>query len=97
MAKETPVDVQIVERAMKDVGFRAALKKDPRAAIEKEFKVKLAKKVKVVVHEEGDNIWHIVIPKAQADVELSDVELKEVAGGSCCTCGRSTHQTFTCK
>jgi hypothetical protein len=90
--KSSSIEVEITKRAMKDADFRKALKKDPKGVIEKEFKVSLPKTLQIQVHEDADNITHLVLPKAQG--ELSDGELEAVAGGRCCTCGVHTHQTL---
>jgi hypothetical protein len=100
MSKES-VDSKIIARAVKDPAFRKQLVADPKGTLEKEFGVKLPASVKVQVHEEQDDVRHIVLPGApkKQSVELSDDQLEAAAGGMrseqcCCTCGSSTHQTF---
>lgn len=101
------LDEQLMERAMKDPEFRRNLIANPRATLEKEFKISLPAGVAVQVHEDSSTTRHVVLPKAQTSgVELSDAELSMAAGGMrradgstcpCCTCGVSTHQTIFSK
>ncbi len=98
------IDEQVLEKAMKDSDFRRKLIADPKATLEKEFKVKLPAGVAVQVHEDSDRVRHLVLPGAmKGGVELTDDQLATAAGGlrrsggstcPCCTCGVSTHQTI---
>jgi hypothetical protein len=100
---KTSIQNKIVERVMKDPTFRKQLMASPKETFEKEFKVKLPAGVTVQVHEEGDDVVHIFVPKegSKRGADLSDDQLQAAAGGMrptgeecCCTCGVSTHQTF---
>ncbi len=97
------IDSKIIALAAKDSAFRKRLTADPQGTLEKEFGLKLPPGVKLHVHEEGDNVRHLVLPKAPSkQVELSDDQLEAAAGGlrsagaggCCCTCGSSTHQSI---
>ena len=109
---EKSIDEQLMERAMKDPEFRKNLIANPKATLEKEYKITLPAGVAVQVHEDSSTTRHVVLPKAQmGGVELSDAELSTAAGGMrpadgargsantcpCCTCGVSTHQTIFSK
>jgi nitrile hydratase alpha subunit len=73
----------IVERAVKDKRFRAALTEDPKSAIAKEFGIELPDDVKVQVHENSPKDIHIVLPNPLEPTErrpLTREELEQVAG-----------------
>lgn len=98
------IDSKIIALAAKDSAFRKRLIADPQATLEKEFGLKLPPGVKLQVHEEGESVRHLVLPKAPSkQAELSDDQLEAAAGGlrpasggsgCCCTCGSSTHQSI---
>lgn len=95
------IDTKIIALAAKDSAFRKRLVADPQATLKKEFGLELPPGVKLQVHEEGDDVRHLVLPKAPSkQIELSDDQLEAAAGGlrnagaCCCTCGSSTHQSI---
>lgn len=77
------IEKQIIEKAMKDLNFRNALKKDPHSTIEEEIGIKLPEGFSISVMEESANQFYIVLPPEQDKVndELTMEELTEVAGG----------------
>ncbi|HEU5374625.1 MAG TPA: NHLP leader peptide family RiPP precursor [Ktedonobacteraceae bacterium] len=104
-------DQAIIDKAMRDEAFRQRLLRDPRGALQDAFGAFIPASVTIHVHEETASDVHIVIPGAkgaygasQGNVqELSDADLEVAVGGmmasggktGCCTCGRSTAQSFS--
>jgi hypothetical protein len=76
---------KLIAKALKDPKFREELKKDPAAAIEKEFGVKVPAGVKVKIVEDSADSVHLVLPPAKSE-EISDKDLDKVAGGCNHTC-----------
>ncbi|HXZ05649.1 MAG TPA: NHLP leader peptide family RiPP precursor [Ktedonobacteraceae bacterium] len=75
---------QIVAKAMKDEAFRQYLLQDPKLALKRELGLIVPVGVTVQIHEETATTLHLVLPmKTLTDQlqELSDEELKEIAGG----------------
>lgn len=71
---------ELVSKALKDPSFRAELKKDPAAAIEKAVGVKLPDGVTVKVVEDSASVVHLVLPPAAQP--LSEGNLGKVSGGA---------------
>jgi hypothetical protein len=75
---------QIVARAMKDEAFWQHLLKNPKQTLEREMGLNVPQGVTIQIHEETPTIFHLVLPMKPPTgelQELSDEELKEVAGG----------------
>ena len=73
---------QLTVKASKDKAFRRRLIKNPRAAIEKELKIKLDSGTKVTVIEETPKTWHISIPaKSKTAVKAGPLVLLKDRGG----------------
>jgi hypothetical protein len=74
----------ISRKALTDTAFRAQLLSDAKAAIAKEFGVKLPEAVAVRVHENSETVLHLVVD-SQVDLatsrRLTGQELTQVAGG----------------
>ena len=73
----------VVERAVKDSRFRAALTKDPRGTIAREFGIQLPEDVQIEVHSNSEKTIHIVLPSPMELTErrpLTKEELGQVAG-----------------
>ena len=72
----------LYEKALKDEAFRRRLMADPKGTIEQELGTKLRDGVKVYVHEETADTFHLVLPHLPSkNRELSEAELAAVAGG----------------
>ncbi len=71
----------IAKKAGENEEFKLALLSDPKAALEKEFKVTFPDDIKVEVHVESSKVLHLIIPAASTD-ELTDDQLEDVAGGA---------------
>ena len=75
---------QIVAKAMKDEAFRQHVLNDPKQTLEREFGLSVPHEVTILVHEETLTTSHLVLPMKRPTgelQELTDEELKEVAGG----------------
>ena len=75
---------QIVAKAMKDEAFRQHLLRDPKQTLEREFGLTIPHGVAIQIHEETPTTLHLVLPMKPLTAqlqELSDEELKEIAGG----------------
>ena len=74
---------KVVERAIKDPEFRAALEKDPKSAIAKEFAIEFPKNVVIHLHENSEHVMHLVLPsplKMQEQPPLDAEALSRMAG-----------------
>jgi hypothetical protein len=72
----------LVERTLTDDAFRREFLGNPEAVIERETGKKLPEGIHIKAIEDTPTTAHIVIPaKTAAGGELSDAELKKVAGG----------------
>ena len=63
--------------------YRAALLKNPKAVVEKQFNMTVPDNVQIKVVEENASTIFVVVPHAVASgAELDDADLEKVAGGS---------------
>ena len=63
--------------------YRAALLKNPRAIVEKQFSMALPDNLTVKAVEESADTIYVVVPHAvESGAELDDADLEKVAGGS---------------
>lgn len=74
---------ELIAKAVKDPSFRAALLKDPAAAIAKSTGMKLPDGLAVKVLEDSASTVHLVLPPAPA--ALSQKELEKIAGAGPCS------------
>jgi hypothetical protein len=104
--QESP-DREIAVRALRDEEFREALLSEPEATLSREYGVTIPDGVRVQVHEETEDVIHLVLPGRPnrrldqvSDRDLDDTIARMMPGDprgltSCCTCGSSTEQTLT--
>ena len=63
--------------------YRAALLRNPRAIVEKQFNMTIPDNIAVkAVEESADTIWVVVPHAVAAGAELDDADLEKVAGGA---------------
>lgn len=75
------LESKIIAHAWKDRRFREHLLADPKSAL-KELDCPVPEKLQIIVIEEQENQWVLVLPKAPVDVaKLSNAELNSAAGG----------------
>ena len=74
------LNLVVGEKIKEKETFRHELLNDPKAALEKEFNVKIPENLQVEVHVENANTLHIILPAEDA-LELTDDQLDQVAGG----------------
>lgn len=79
------IEIKIISRAWEDENFKGALLKNPREAIQKEFKIIIPPHVEIKILEETANTLYFIIPrnpdKRPPEKSLADEELDSVAGG----------------
>ncbi len=81
--KRTEAEWKINVKAWKDPAFKAKLMKHPKETL-KEFGLNIPTHAKIVVHEEDQDTWHLVIHKAPPGCEkMSEEELKQARAGIC--------------
>jgi hypothetical protein len=93
---------QLAARAVRDEEFRQALIRDPAATLEREYGAKIPEGVTIQVHEETDDLVHLVVPGRMRKFEdlpddVQDDTIFEIWARektSCCTCGSSTEQSL---
>ncbi len=76
------IQTRLIGRAAIDAKFREQLLTNSRAAIEKELGITLPPNLEIQVVEETPTKLCLVLPMKQETHQLSDVELKAVAGGT---------------
>lgn len=75
---------QIVEKALKDGGFRNALLLTPRETLGKEIGIRLPDSIEIQVLEEKEDTFYLILPapgENATEAELTESELLQVAGG----------------
>jgi hypothetical protein len=72
---------RLVAKAWHDARFKQALLQDPKEVIRREFGEGLPAEVAVQVVAEDAHTQYLVLPPALDDLELSDEQLEQVAGG----------------
>ena len=75
----TQFQAALVQKAVDDPSFRAALISDPRNTIREETGLHIPSGINLKVVEESSDMLCLVLPPAEG--ELSDLELEAVAGG----------------
>jgi hypothetical protein len=60
--KRQQLEMHLTRRALEDPGFRDALLKNPKVAIEKEIGLKFPEALSIAIHEEKLNQLHVVLP-----------------------------------
>lgn len=78
----------LVSKCIEDPGFKDRFLKNPKQAIEQEFKTQLPDDIKFNVYEDTNKTFNVVIPSKyeiesehKKEYELSDAELRSIAGG----------------
>ena len=72
------LEARIVAKAWKDPSYKARLLNDPKAVLQSEISaidpaVSLPAALQVSVHEEGPNLYHLVLPRNPREIALSEV------------------------
>ena len=84
MLQRKDLEQKLIEKAMKDEAFRKQLIDNPKAVIEQESGMKILESTKIKIVEEDPQTIYLVLPCVPAratQVELSEIELQDVAGG----------------
>ena len=97
MKPRQALEAELIDRAMKDDGFRQELVRDPKSVFERELGIHVPADMAIKVLEESPTTVYLVLPRrlANAGVELSDEELQAAAGGASGwdTCGDTCEGT----
>lgn len=72
------LETRIVTRAWREPAYKQRLLKDPKGVLEDELRsldptIRLPSDLKVAVHEESANAYHLVLPRNPREITLSDV------------------------
>jgi hypothetical protein len=72
------LEARIIAKAWRDPAYMARLHKDPKGVLSEELKsidpsIKLPDTLKVQVHEENADTFHLVLPRNPNDIKLSEV------------------------
>ena len=89
MKNRQELEQKIIEKAMKDATFRKQLIENPSTTLNIEFGFNPPENVEIKVLEEEPGKIYLVLPFTPAESsgdELSDAELRSVAGGSYLDC-----------
>ena len=81
MTQQEEFQKRIVSRAIKDEKFREELKKNPKMVIERELGHIFPKDIQFNVIEQDEKTFNIILPKIPNAENLSEEELKKIAGG----------------
>jgi hypothetical protein len=71
----------LIAKAWHDAAYKQALLRDPKAVVAREFGAPLPAEVTMQVVAEDAHTQYLVLPPALSDLELSDEQLEQVAGG----------------
>lgn len=98
-------EAEISARVLRDDEFRDELLRNPVVTLQREYGIGFPEGISVQVHEETDDVFHLVVPgRPSAPTKVSDEQLRQVSGSrmaegsnrtNCCTCGSSTAQSAT--
>jgi hypothetical protein len=89
-------------RVLKDDEFRESLLSDPVATLRREFGIEVPEGVRIEVHEETEEVIHLVIPgrlplslipESVLDDAVTSMLRPVQRPTACCTCGATTAQT----
>ena len=84
MSQQTPIQEELIAKALKDETFRQEVLSNPKAAIERTLGISVPAGVTIAVHQDTPTTLHLVLPRqapSAAGVELSDAELEQATGG----------------
>ena len=84
MEQRKKLEQQLIEKAMKDPGFRKRLLENPKAVIHELTGFELPPSLNVIILEEDPQTVYLVLPTVPAqpdETELTAKELEMVAGG----------------
>jgi hypothetical protein len=72
------LEARIIAKAWKDPNYKARLLSNPKAVLQAEISaidpdISLPAALQVGVHEEGPNLYHLVLPRNPREIALSEV------------------------
>jgi hypothetical protein len=79
-ASDNPV-MKVIRHALEDEGYKQRLLADPKAAVA-ELGINVPDHLTIKVVENSPSTYHVILPLNPNDMELSDADLANVAGGS---------------
>src|SRR5262249_17624188 len=78
---------RVIAKAWHDTSFRHTLLQDPATALQQELGVTLPAGVIIRVMAEDAHTQYVVLPPSLSEMELTDEQLEQVAGGEFATAG----------
>lgn len=81
--KRSELEKAIRAEAERNPEFLEDLKKNPHEALRKKFQLEIPQHIKIQCHVEEPNSWHIVVSGVSTPSQMSEKDMKDVAGGDC--------------
>ena len=85
MFQRKDLEQMLIEKALKNEDFRKQLIENTKVTIEQEMGMKIPEPMKIKIVEEDPQTIYLVlpyVPAGETQVELSEIELQDVAGGT---------------
>lgn len=81
--KRSEIEKKILVEASRDRTFLKKLQENPHKALHEKFGFEIPSHIKIVVHVEEPNSWHLVVSGVSIPSKLSDNTLENLAAGDC--------------
>lgn len=81
--KRSEIEKKILVEASRNRAFLKQLKDNPHKALHEKFGLEIPAHIKIVVHVEEPNSWHLVVSGVSMPSRLSEGEMENLAAGDC--------------
>ena len=71
----------VADRCRSEPQLADRLRKDPRACLEKISGRKLPENLKIVLHDNTDDTWHLPLPSYSEGAHLSEEQMQQISAG----------------